>query len=185
MAVQSEVLEAALKELRKRREQLDHAIEVLEAETGVSPNTQAPASSGGEASHFTPRGEGVDILGKVYQGQFYGKSQTNAARELLNMAKRPLKTPILSDALMKSGMKVVTSSLYTAFKRSSDFVLVLPNTWGLKEWYPDGVKSMTVEKKPKRRERRKKNIQSTSDADSSKEQPKKGGRPGKTTEGVP
>lgn len=154
--MQSEVLEAAINELRKRREQLDRAIELLEAELGISPGPQAQAPSGGEPIQLSPRGDGVDVLNRVYQGQFFGKSQTQAAKELLNMVKRPLKTPILSDAIAKSGMKVVTSSLYTSFKRSPDFVLVLPNTWGLKEWYPDGVKSMTPEKKPKRRDRRKK-----------------------------
>jgi hypothetical protein len=156
MAIQSEVLEAALNELRKRREQLDRAIEGLEMELGISSGTPTSTAQSEQNSVVSRSGEGADVLSKVYQGQFFGKSQTQAARELLNMVRRPLKTPILSDALSKSGMKVNISSLYTAFKRSPDFVLVLPNTWGVKEWYPDGVKSLTVEKRPKRRDRKRK-----------------------------
>ena len=180
----SDVLEAALNELRKRREQLDRAIEGLEAELGISSGTPTAPSSIAEF-RATGSNERTDLLTQVYEGQFFNKSQTQAAKDLLNMAKRPLKTPVINDALTKSGMKVYGPSLYTAFKRSPDFVLVLPNTWGLKEWYPEGIKSMKVEKKSKRRERRKKNIQSTSDAENSKEQPKKRGRPARTTEGVP
>jgi hypothetical protein len=153
----SDILEAALNELRKRREQLDRTIEGLESELGIASSahvTPAPTTESNSIS-FSRGAEGADLLNKIYQGQFYGKSQTQAAKELLNLVKRPLKTPMLSEALNKSGMKVTAPGLYTAFKRSSDFVLVLPNTWGLKEWYPEGVKSIKPEKRSKRRDRKK------------------------------
>lgn len=185
MATPSDVLEAALNELRKRREQLDRTIDGLESELGISSGSQTAPSPIAEPQTFRPRGtsEQTDLLKMVYEGQFYGKSQTQAAKELLNLIKRPLKTPILCEALTKSGMKVYAPSLYTTFKRSSDFVLVLPNTWGLKEWYPGGIKSFKSEKKSKRRERRKKIIKPMGDAESSSEQPKKRGRPRKDATG--
>jgi hypothetical protein len=189
MASPNENVEATLNELRKKREQIDRAIEALEAVSSFVdlPSSSISAAVGVAESKSSANAKSVDageLMKMIYQGQFFGKSQTQAAKELLNLIKRPLKTPVLSEALIKSGMKVVSTSLYTTFKRSPDFVLVLPNTWGLKEWYPEGVKSIKPEKKSKRRERRRK-IKPAGDTEKSVEQPKKRGRPRKTTEGVP
>jgi hypothetical protein len=159
MPSQNEILEAAVNELRKRRDQLDRAIEALEAELGISTVAQTATQTVPDAKPFAARGnEAHDLLKMVYEGQFYGKSQTQAAKDLLNLVRRPVKTPIIGEALKKSGMKVHAPSLYTAFKRSPEFVLVLPNTWGLAEWYPEGVRNSKVEKKPKRRDRKRKAI---------------------------
>jgi hypothetical protein len=190
MASPSEAVEATLSELRKRREQIDRAIEALEAVSSFVdlPSGSISAAVGIAESKSSANAKAVDasdLMKLIYEGQFFNKSQTQAAKELLNLVKRPLKTPVLSEALTKSGMKVYTPSLYTTFKRSPDFVLVLPNTWGLKEWYPGGIKSSKPEKKSKRRERKKKTSKPVSEAESSGDQPKKRGRPRKTVEGVP
>src|SRR5438128_732883 len=190
MVSQSEVVEAALNELRKRREQLDRAIEALEAVSSFVdlPSSSISAAVGiaeGKSSANAKSVDASEIMKLIYEGQFFNKSQTQAAKEILNLVKRPLKTPVLSEALIKSGMKVYTPSLYTAFKRSPDFILVLPNTWGLKEWYPGGIKSIKAEKKSKRRERKKKVSKPEGEAGSNNEQPRKRGRPRKVAEGVP
>ena len=190
MASPNEAVEATLNELRKKREQIDRAIEALEAVSSFVdlPSSNISAAVGiaeGKSSANAKSVDASDLMKLVYEGQFFNKSQTQAAKELLNLAKRPLKTPVLSEALTKSGMKVLTTSLYTTFKRSPDFVLVLPNTWGLKEWYPGGIKTIKPEKKSKRRERKKKIVKPVSDVENNKEQPRKRGRPAKITEGVP
>jgi hypothetical protein len=156
MSTQNDILEAALNELRKRREQLDRTIEALEAELGVSSSNSVSSVSADVKSLNGKDVEPNDLLKRVYQGQFFGKSQTQAAKDLLNMVRKPLRTPLICEALGKTGMKVHAPSLYTAFKRSPDFVLVLPNTWGVKEWYPEGVKSIKPGKKSERRERKRK-----------------------------
>lgn len=151
MAGQNEVFEAALNELRKKREQIDRAIEALEAQLGI-PSVASPSLIPGEAKIS----EAGDVVKTIYEGQFHGRSQTQAAKDLLNISRRPLKTPIITEALTRAGMTVRLSSLYTAFKRSPDFILVGPNLWGLKEWYPEGAKHFKSERKSRRRERKRK-----------------------------
>ncbi|MBI3059089.1 MAG: hypothetical protein HYY81_07245 [Deltaproteobacteria bacterium] len=151
MPGQNEVFEAALNELRKKREQIDRAIEALEAQLGI-PSVASPSLTPIE----TKIGEASDVVTTIYEGQFHGKSQTQAAKDLLNTSRRPLKTPIIMEALVKAGMTARLSSLYTAFKRSPDFILVGRNLWGLKEWYPEGAKHFKSEKKSRRRERKRK-----------------------------
>lgn len=72
---------------------------------------------------------------------FFGKSQTEAAKMLLERVAYPLKTSVLLAGIEKGGVKVggkneivKKQNLYTILNRSPEFGRAARDTWGLIGW---------------------------------------------------
>jgi hypothetical protein len=143
-----EILTAELDVAIRQRDELTVVIEYLSRQVGRSDVT---GSSGDEKQ--PPNGanasasEPVDLVG---DGEFFGQSSTEAAAEVLARVgrTRPLRTPVLYDAVVKGGVKVGSpDALYRSLFRNSKFTKVGKSLWGLTEWYPPGaVKSSRVDR---------------------------------------
>ncbi len=94
---------------------------------------------------------GIDVAEQVrpaevaavqfYPGQFYGKSQTAAAAEVLRIYGKPQRTKTILEAFTKAefkiGGKAPEGTLYRSLLRGREFLKVAPDTWGVADWYPD------------------------------------------------
>ena len=128
----------------KKRDDLNTFIKILQemlGEVDVSA-TGVPASA--RQAELTPAGDIADPISVIYPGIFFGKSQPQAAKLLLERVKRPLKTKVIVECLDKGGLKVGGKSpavnLWGILNRSSEvFVLVPRAGWGLVGWYDAAV----------------------------------------------
>lgn len=134
-----------LEEAVRKRDELNTFIKVLqemlgESEPEASATAPAPSKPGG-----LPRpGDIVDPLSVVYPGMFFGKSQPQAAKMLLERVGRPLKTKVIVEGMEKGGCKVGGKkpfvNLWGILRRNSDTFIVVPKAgWGLVDWYNQSV----------------------------------------------
>ncbi|HLM79046.1 MAG TPA: hypothetical protein VK302_00295 [Terriglobales bacterium] len=93
-----------------------------------------------------------DPVAGVKKYQFFGKSQPEAAKMLLEFVTHPLLTEEIVDGLEKGGVTVggktpkdKKTNLYTILQRSGDFVRFKKGTWGLPNW-PGAPKKEEQEK---------------------------------------
>lgn len=93
---------------------------------------------------------GGNIISSIQDWQFFNKSQPEAARLLLEIAKRPMKTEDIIACLEKGGIKFKSkdeksrkTTFYTILKRQEEFATIAPNTWALTSW--PGVKKKTTD----------------------------------------
>lgn len=131
-----------LGEAVRKRDELNTFIKVLQEMIG-SETVQGDIT-GGKPIELPPTGEVADPLAVVYPGMFFGKSQPQAVKLLLERVKRPLKTRFVLECLEKGGMKVggkkPAVNLWGVLNRNSEtFILVRKAGWGLVEWYEPGV----------------------------------------------
>ena len=128
------VIEAAIKQLKQERANLDALIAALEKWAVGGPTV--PLASLLHAGSPTGSTE-------VFRGEFYGLSITKAAEKLLKRVKHPLKTPEIMESFQRAGYEVKgktpRASIYTSLKRSKDFVKVLPDTWDLAALHPEAA----------------------------------------------
>jgi hypothetical protein len=101
---------------------------------GATPVVAAPVESGKKAA-------GGTVSTMVREWQFYGKSQPEAARLLLELVSHPLTTTQIMEGMEKGGVKVGGKTdrdrkmnLYTILRRSDDFVRIARDTWALPSW---------------------------------------------------
>lgn len=139
-----------LAEAVKKRDELNTFIKVLQEMIGAEA-AQAEFV-GTKPSELPPAGEAADPLTVVYPGMFFGKSQPQAVKLLLERVKRPLKTRFMLECLEKGGMKVggkkPAVNLWGVLDRDSEtFILVPKAGWGLVEWYEPSVIAKYREKK--------------------------------------
>ncbi len=143
-----------LAEAVKKRDELNTFIKVLQemlGETDVSA-TGVPASA--RQAELMPGGDIADPFSVVYPGLFFGKSQSQASKLLLERVKRPLKTKVIVECLDKGGLKVGSKNpavnLWGILYRSKEiFVLVPKAGWGLVDWYDLGVLVKMRKKQPR------------------------------------
>ena len=126
--------EAVLADLRAKREQIDQAIQVIEALRGnaTAPATQKlPSVSQVDA----------DVDGP---GAFLGMTIVDAAKKLLASRRRTMSNTEIVNALKAGGLAMnsndpintVGSVLTRRFNTVGDLVRMGRGIWGLAEWYP-------------------------------------------------
>lgn len=125
--------ESVLADLRAKRDQIDHAIQTLEALRG------APVAPRAESApvHVGPSDHGP--------GAYLGLSIPEAAKKLLQREKRALTNSEIASSLRAGGLvmtsadpvNTVGSVMTRRFHQIGDVVRVDRGTWGLKEWYPN------------------------------------------------
>lgn len=137
--------EALLADAIRKRDELNTFIKVLQ-EMGVTANAASTETSSPAGENpAIPAPEGTDPISVVYPGMFFGKTQPQAVKLLLDRMKpRPIKMKVILECLKKGGMEVGGKkpdvNLWGVLNRSSDtFVLVPKAGWGLVEWYDTGV----------------------------------------------
>jgi hypothetical protein len=152
-----QVLLAELADAKRERANLDAFIEVLSLRLGVAPEpesieTLGIATNGAASSPVALPGQNPVEL--VYAGEFVGKSWPKATAVVLDRYSpapnhRPVKTPVLVEALKKGGLDVKTPrQLYRSLYNSSQFVALPGGMWGFATWYPDRVKSKAPKASP-------------------------------------
>ena len=143
-------------EIEKYRRKIDLYTAMIaewQSELGVAAPRQDvgfPIDSNGKK----PPTPGADPLSAVQGMIFFGKSQPEAVRSLLELVGYPLKTAQLVDGIERGGAKVggatpaaKKTNLYTILQRSQDFGKVARDTWGLVEWPGVTKKSADDDKK--------------------------------------
>lgn len=134
-AVLTEELDAAI----RQRDELTVVIEYLSKLVGRSTDPEQKSDAQADLLPPSPNAEPADLIG---EGEFFGKSSTEAAAEVLARVgrTRPLKTQAIFEAITKGGVKVgAPDALYRSLFRNSKFTKVGKSLWGLTEWYPTGA----------------------------------------------
>jgi hypothetical protein len=129
----------------RRRDELNTFIKVLQEMIGgevIQPGS-TELTGAGEAPKVATAAVS-DPASVVYPGMFFGKSQTQAAKLLLDQIKRPTKTRIISECFEKGGLKIGGKkplvNLWGSLNRDKEtFVLVPKAGWGLVDWYDPKV----------------------------------------------
>lgn len=136
-------IDALLKEAIRKRDELNTFIKVLQEMGGAAVPTETPSDP---TSQNPVSGQEVtDPLAVVYPGMFFGKSQTQAVKALLERTKpRPVKTKVILECLKKGGLEVGGKkpdiNLWSVLNRASDTFIHVPKAgWGLVEWYDASV----------------------------------------------
>lgn len=77
----------------------------------------------------------------VREYQFFNKTQTEAAKAVLEMVNHPLRTEDIMEAISRDGVKLggktpkdKKRNFYTILNRSKEFGRPGKNTWGLVSW---------------------------------------------------
>jgi hypothetical protein len=130
---------AILADAIKRRDELNTFIKVLQEMIGAATSDATPASDLG-VREPTTTGDVSDPMSVVYPGMFFGKSQPQAVKMLLERVRRPMKTRAILEALDKGGTKIggknPNVNLWSILKRADETFIVVPKAgWGLVDWY--------------------------------------------------
>jgi hypothetical protein len=142
MSEQPNAYDAVIADLRVKRDQIDQAIQLLEAlRDGVITPIPGIAPASGVSSLI---GQATNRSGEVAAGTFHGMSIEMAVKKLLQIRKRTMGAQEIVNDLRAGGLQLqsetpgntVTSVLTRAFNSGSDIVRVSRGMWGLQEWYP-------------------------------------------------
>lgn len=128
-----------LEELIQKRDELNIAIRILQHAIGVSESVRGEVGSP-KPGVERQAGADFDPLAVVFPGMFYGKSQTQAAKLLLEQVRpRPLQTKSIAACLEKGGLKIGGKkplvNLWGSLDRDENFLLVPKAGWSLTEWH--------------------------------------------------
>lgn len=123
---------AVLADLKAKREQIDQAIQAIEALRGGAATTPAA----------TPAGQVSPTDGP---GAYLGLSIPDAARKLLTTRRQPMSNADIYAGLKAGGLHMnsadplntIGSVLTRRFNVVGDIVRVQRGIWGLQEWYPN------------------------------------------------
>lgn len=140
---QSTPYDAAISEVRAKRDILDQTLRTLESlrDGTFMASAQTPLtlkSAVSAAPNSVAHGE-------IPPGTFHGMGIEEAVRRLLQIRKRTMGATDIAAALREGGLQLqgetpantITSVLSRAFSAgSSDVVRVSRGQWGLQEWYP-------------------------------------------------
>lgn len=133
-----DVLQKMVSEYRKKIELYQSMVTEWEKELGIA---SIASSLGSDTENGAKKPVSSDILSLVREYQFFNKTQTEAAKALLEMVNHPLKTEDIMDAISKAGVKLggktpkdKKQNFYTILNRSKEFGRAGKNTWGLVAW---------------------------------------------------
>ena len=135
-------LRETLEELLRDRARLDGAIAILSEKLGHPGHVLLRENNGSDpAAVESAEMRDVGPI-SVAEGEFYGLSQTKAARAFLERAgrTRPQKTEDILAAIRRGGITVggkdPAGLLYRLLLRDKSFRRVGTSLWGLDAWYP-------------------------------------------------
>lgn len=138
--------ENLLRDAIRKRDELNVFIKVLQEMLGGKASAEVASASlqhaeAAEGSAVLPI---TDPATTVFPGMFFGQSQPEASRLLLEKVRPPLKTRVIVDCLEKGGLKVggknPATNLWGVLNRNKEtFVLVPKAGWALAEWYQPHV----------------------------------------------
>lgn len=138
-----EMLQGMIDEYRRKIETYQTMVAEWERELGGSVAISPARDNAGNTTKNPPAGG--EVLDLVREFQFYGKSQPEAAKMLLEVVGHPVKTGVILAGIEKGGLTVggkgeteKKQNLYTILRRSKDFGRIARDTWGLVGW--PGVK---------------------------------------------
>lgn len=136
---------AVLSDLKRRRDDLDKAIAVMEQLIGAG----APANGGG-TTVVTPTPLPLQMAGgadlQIREDAFFGMNIVSAAQKYLGMRKKPASPREIASALSAGGLPTQSDRLdntvnsvlsRNAHGPSPIFAKVKRGTWGLRSWYPN------------------------------------------------
>jgi hypothetical protein len=134
-----EVLRQMIAEYRKKITTYELMIAEWEGELRMHPS--APGATHQTESPKAKTSGTSDIPLMVRNFQFYGKTQTDASKTLLEMVGHPLTTEEIMEGIEKGGLKLggktakdKKQNFYTILYRSKEFGRAAKNTWGLMTW---------------------------------------------------
>lgn len=132
-----DVLRQMITDYRKKIEIYEGMIREWELELGISPG--APSSE--PVSQVAKPSADANVAARIREWQFYGKSQPEAAKALLEFVGHPLRTDQIMECIEKGGVKIggknekdKKQNLYTILHRSAEVVRIERDTWGLPGW---------------------------------------------------
>jgi hypothetical protein len=133
-----------LEEAIKKRDDLNIFIKVLEEMIGTSSDSSQGVSGASKGSEVIPAGEISDPLSVIYPGMFFGKSQPQAVKLLLERVRRPLKMKRILECLEKGGLKIggkkPGTNLWGTLNKNTDIFILVPKAgWALTDWYDASV----------------------------------------------
>lgn len=147
-----QILMSELDDALKERSNLTAYIHVLASRLGVTVDEAVEGADPGAASNGaaapTPA-PGQDPVALIFEGELIGKSLPKAAAEVIRRYspdphKRPIKTPVLVEALQKGGLDVKSArQLYRSLYNSTALRQIKGGQWGFATWYPDLPKTKT------------------------------------------
>jgi hypothetical protein len=135
--------DAAIDDLRTKRDAIDRAIQLLESfRDGLTIGIPAAPIM---QPALGPSGSPVLTPAEIPPGTFHGMSTLEAVRKLLTLRKRTMSAQDISIDLRAGGFHLksetpantVTSILHRSFTNGGDIVRVGRGQWGLQEWYPN------------------------------------------------
>lgn len=139
-----EAFRLALRRAVADRERAEATISFLTEKLGISlPGSSTELLDPGDG----PESSELRDVGPVHvaDSEFYGHSQTQAARAFLERAgrARPQKTAVIVQALRKGGVTVggkdPEGTIYKILRRDKSFHRVGTSLWGLAAWYPNAA----------------------------------------------
>lgn len=135
----AQMLQQMISEYRKKIDTYQAMIAEWEKELGFSPSSVSVA--GDSDQQKGKAAPGADILSMVRNFQFFGKTQTDAAKALLEIVGHPLTTEEIMEGVEKGGVKLggktakdKKQNFYTILNRSKEFGRAARNTWGIVGW---------------------------------------------------
>jgi hypothetical protein len=120
-----------LEKLLAERDELNRHISFLQRRLGFTGDCEPDVAPGSADLPYN----------SIQIGEFYSLSRPQAAAALLKKVRKPLTTSQILEMLTAAGLSIsgknALNGLYTALTRNRDIRKVAPNTWGLREWYPN------------------------------------------------
>lgn len=146
MAAELRDPKAILEDAIKKRDELNTFIKVYQQMLGLGADEGSSTTPAQSASAISAEaGDAFDPLSVVFPGMFFGQSQPQAVKMLLEKCKpRPVKMKTILAALEKGGLKVGGKkpdvNLWGVLNRNEDTFILVPRAgWGLVEWYDSAV----------------------------------------------
>lgn len=129
--------EAVIADLRAQQAKIEQTISLLESLRGKANGATFVAST---APQDDTRASGSSLG----PGEFLGMSIVDAAKKLLAIQRKPMRTPEIVVELERGGLvlqsadkvNTVGSILLRRFYQTEDIVRLRRGVWGLAEWYP-------------------------------------------------
>jgi len=152
---------AILNDLEAKKKAIEAAIASLRSALSVG----ALGLNLGDANFAMQDAVGFSMgTGEVPDGAFLGKSIPEAARLYLEIVKKKQTTREIADALRKGGMetkspgafsRIVHATLNRVRKVANSPIVKVGSQWGLSNWYPKGIASLSSDKHGKKKAKRK------------------------------
>lgn len=146
--------EAALDELRARRDGLNFTIATIEREVLGKAATEAEGQIPPPPRSLSANGNGASgrevpvSASSIASDAFFKLSVPDAARKYLSIIKRPAGAKEIEKALREGGFQTKAknfyANLYTSLIRSEGTFEKVGKKWGLAEWYPQSGRAKSA-----------------------------------------